>query len=183
MKKTAIVTLVILLIAGGVFYYFSGKEYVLNFSESQIQEKLTAKLPLVKTYLFIFQVTLDNPRVHLENGSNRLKAGLDIKLNIQPGKEQVPLGGIIDVSGGVKYIAEKGDFFLTDPVIERLAVEGLQSKYTDKINLVLTKALGEFYASHPIYSLKTTDIKQTAAKLILKNAIVDNKELVITLGI
>lgn len=117
--------------------------------------------------MFIFQVTLDNPKINLKDGSNRIDAGLDIILDIQISKENLPLGGTIDVSGGVKYLSEKGAFFLTDPRIERLSVQGIPEKYTEKVNWVLTKTLDEFYSKPPVYSLKFSDLKQLAAKEVL----------------
>ena len=184
MRKIAIALTVLLVVAvGGTVYYFSGKEYIFRFSANQIQEKINAKLPLTKSYLFIFQVTLDKPRVALEDRSRRVKAGLDIVLNIQAGNEPKPLGGSVDVSGGVRYSPQTAEFFLTDPIIERLAVQGVPELYTQKVNSVLTQALAEYYASHPIYTLKATDTKQAAARLVLKDVIIDKGELVVTLGL
>ena len=184
MKKIGIVLAVItLLSAGGAVYHFYGKVYEFRFSKPQIQEKLNEKLPFTKTYLIFFDVQLDNPRVNLEDGSNRINAGLDIVLDIRIGSENLPLGGTVDVSGGVEYAPSEGEFFLTDPIIEGLSVQGVPAKYTDKVNLVLTKALREFYSKHPVYSLKPTDLKHIAAKTILKNVIIENSELVVTLGI
>ena len=184
MKKIVIGLIVLVVVTlGGAFYYFSGKEYQFRFSANQIQEKLNTKLPLTKSYLLIFQVTLDNPRVALEDGSRRVKAGLDIILNIWAGKEPKPLGGSVDVSGGIRYSSQTGEFFLTDPIIEHLAIQGIPDLYTQKVNSVLTKALAEYYASHPIYSLTATDTQQAAAKLVLKDVIVEKGELVVTLGI
>ena len=173
MKKVGIAIAIILIAAViGTYFYFSGKEYIFRFSETQIQEKLAEKLPLTKKYLLIFEVTLDNPRVTLTNGSDRVTAGLDIILNIWINKNPTPLGGAIDASGGVKYVSERGDFFLTDPVIERLAIQGIPDKYTEQVNKILTKALNEYYETHPIYTLKPTDVKNAAARLILKNVII-----------
>jgi hypothetical protein len=184
MKKATIILIALLIITAGLtFYYFSEKEYVFRLTESQIQEKLNKNLPLTKSYLFIFQVTLDNPRVTLTNGSKRVGAGLDVILNIQIGNESKPLSGSIDVSGGVKYLPDKGQFFLTDSVIENLKVEGVPAKYTEKVNSVLTKALAIYYAEHPIYSLRASDVKQAAVRLVLKDVIIQNSELVVTLGI
>ena len=106
MKKQTIAALALFVVAaiGGVFYYFSCKEYVFRISEAQLREKLNAKLPLTKTYLLIFQITLDNPRVSLANNSDRVDAGLDIILNITVGTEAKSLGGTIDASGGIKYV-------------------------------------------------------------------------------
>lgn len=184
MKKVAIVAVVVLItLLAGTYYYFFGKEYVVRLSESDIQSKLEEKLPLTKTYLFIIQVTLNNPRVHLENGSRKVGAGLDVVFNITLNKNSKPIGGTVDVSGGVLYLAENGQFFLTDLVIESLTVQGIAPKYTDKANKALTKALAEYYKNNPIYTLRVSDAKQAIAKMVLKGVIVENQELVVTLGI
>jgi hypothetical protein len=49
-------------------------------------------------------------------------------------------------------------------------------KYTEKVNSILTRAIEEFYADHPIYTLKTTDVKQAAARIVLKDVMIGNKE-------
>jgi len=183
MKKVAIAFAILIALLAGTYYYFSGKEYVVRISESDIQDKLEEKLPLTKTYLFIIQVTLNNPRVNLKNGSNKVGAGLDVVFNITLNKNPKPLGGTVDVSGGVRYLSEKGQFFLTNPAIESLTVQGIDPKYTDKANKALTKALAEYYKNNPIYTLRVNDLKQAAAKMVLKDVVVENQELVITLGI
>jgi hypothetical protein len=183
-KNSGIALIIALAIAAVVVYYhFSGQTLVLRFTRTQLQEKLNNRLPLTKTYLLVFQVTFDKPRVTLTNGSRRVAVGLDIILDIRLGGQTKPLGGALDVSGAIRYAAEKGEFFLDQPVIERLAVQGIPDKYTEKVNAVLTKALSEYYAQHPIHSLKTTDTKQAIARLVLKDVIVENGELVVTIGI
>ena len=185
MKKPVIIILLLFIFAvvGGAFYYFSGKEYVYRFTESQIQEKLSTKLPFTRTFLFIFQVTLDHPRVSLANNSQRMSAGLDVVLDIRVGNDAKPLGGTLDVSGGIKYVPERGEFFLTDPVIERLVFQGIPDKYLEKVNLVLARALTAYFAERPIYALSVANTKQLAARLVLKRVVVENHELVVTLGI
>jgi hypothetical protein len=93
------------------------------------------------------------------------------------------LGGTIDASGEIKYVQATGEFFLTDPVIERLAVQGIPDAYAGKVSSALTKAVAAYYADHPIYSLRATDAKHAAARLVLKNVVVENHELVVTLGL
>lgn len=184
MKKLAIVAAVcVATLLAGAYYYFAGKEYVIRVPESTIQSKLGEKLPLTKTYLFIIQITLSNPRVELENGSDRVAAGLDVEFNITINNNPKSLGGKVDISGGVIYVSDKGQFFLTDPVIEDLSVQGIAPEYTGKANEALTRALSEYYKTHPIYTLRVTDAKQAAARMVLKDVIIENKELVVTLGI
>ncbi|MCP4978453.1 MAG: DUF1439 domain-containing protein [Maribacter sp.] len=184
MKKVAIAAVIVILaVVVGTYFYFSGKEYVVRITESDIRQKLDEKLPITKTYLFIIQVTLENPRVNLINGSNRVNAGLDVIFNITIGKNPKPLGGTVDASGGINYVPEKGEFYLTNPIIEDFEIQGIPSKYMDKVNEALTKALAEYYSKNPFYTLRATDAKQAAARMVLKNVIVEDKELVVTLGI
>ena len=167
----------------GTYLYFQGKEYTFRFTEAELQEKLAERLPLRKTYLFIFEVVLDDPRLELIEGSDRVNAGLDVTLNIRINDEPLPLGGELDVSGGVRYYAAEGQFFLTDPVIENLNVQGVPSKYTDRVNTILTKAIGEYYLDRPIYTLSSSDVKMATAKLLLKSVVVEKRVLIVTLGL
>lgn len=184
MKRVVYFIIVLLIVGlGAAYMYFSGKEYIIKIPESEIQEKMAEKLPITKSYFFIFQITLENPRVVLENASNRVNGGLDIVLNIKINKNPTPLGGSLDMSGGVKYEKELGAFFLTDPIIENLSVQGVPAEYTDKVNSAVTKALHEYYSQNPIYTLSSINGKEAATKMVLKNVVVENKELVITLGI
>ena len=183
MSKTMTISIIVIIVlAVSIYFYFSGREYTIKITEAQLQEKLGEKLPLTKKYFFIFEVTLESPRVSLKDGEDKIHVGLDIILNIKIGKEK-PLGGVIDVSGGVRYEAEKGQFFITDPVVENLKIQGIPEKYTDKVNKVLSKTLAGYCEAHPIYTLKTADMKQAAAKLILKNVYIHNNKLVIKLGV
>ena len=182
-RKLIGLAIVVLLTLGGLYYYFAGKEYVYQFTEAQLQQKLSAKLPLSRRYLFIFEVTLDHPRVSLVDGADRVAAGLDVILNIHVNDSPVPLGGTLDVSGGVSYDAEQGAFFLTAPVIEKLQVQGIPAQYTNKASQVLAKALGDYYRTHPLYTLSPTRAKQAAARLVLKDVEVRDQTLIVTLGI
>jgi hypothetical protein len=184
MRKLLLAVLVFVAIgAVGTYLYFQGKEYTFRFTEAELHEKLAERLPLRKTYLFIIEVVLDNPRLELIEGSDRVNAGLDVILNIRINDEPLPLGGELDVSGGVRYETPDGQFFLTDPLIENLSVQGVPAKYTDKVNTVLTQAVAEYYSDHPIYTLKRSDVKMATARLLLKNVVIEERVLVVTLGL
>lgn len=183
-KKILVASLIsLLLIITAGYLYFINKDYVITITDSQIQEKLAEKFPLTKTYLFIIDVTLTNPRVELKNGSDRVNAGLDLQLNIKVNDSSEPLGGSVDVSSGIIYQPEQGAFYLADPVIDELTVQGIPVQYIEKVTTALTKALTKYYDSHPIYKLKASDAKQMAARLVLQDVVVADKALKVTLGL
>lgn len=171
-----------LLAFAGYLYHHHGHEYELRISEAQIRDKLAEKLPRTKTYLYVFQLTLSNPRVALLADSGRIRAGLDLQLNLLIGGHE-PLSGSVDVSGRLRYAPDEGQFYLAEPQIEQLQLRGLPEKYADKARAVIATAMTEYYANHPIYRLKAGDIKQSAARLVLKDVSVSGDTLVVTLGI
>ena len=184
MKKIVIMgTLILCVVVGAAYWYFSGKDFFIYVAEAQLQEKLNAKLPVTKTYLLIFKITLENPKMQLINGSNKVLMGLDVVLNLNVAGEAKPLDGKIEVSGGVAYLPGNAQFFLVDPVVENLSVQGIPKRHEEKVRLALSKALATYYAEHPLYQLKTSDTKQAAAKLILKSVVVENQQLVLKMGI
>lgn len=183
-RRNIIIVLTLLVLgAVGAYFYFEGREYSFRFTEAELQAKLAERLPVRKTYLFVFEVVLDDPRLALVEGSDRVNAGLDVTLNIKINDEPLPLGGELDVSGGVRYDGTEGQFFLTDPVIENLKVQGVPANYTDRVNTILTKAIGDYYSTRPIYTLRSTDVKKATAKLLLKSVVVNERVLIVTLGI
>ncbi len=181
-RKLVIVVFAFIVLAVVIFFYFKGKEYVIRIPEEQIKEKLQEKLPITKTFFIFISLTIDNPRLHLKEGSNRIYTGLDATLNINI-KNLNSFSGIIDVSGGVAYQSESKTFYLTDPVIENLDIQGVPEKYTDKVKKAASKLIIKWYRENPIYSLSSLDGKQAVAKLLLRNVTIENKELVLTLGV
>jgi hypothetical protein len=182
-RAIVIAVAAIALLAGGTYYVLYGREFVYRFTDSQLQEALSARLPIQRTYLFLIQVTLDHPRVTLIEGSDRVNAGLDVALNVRLDDSSLPLSGSVDASGTIRYERSEGKFYLTNPSIERLRLQGVPEKYASRASSALSLALGEYYASHPIYTLNAFDAKQAAAKLTLKSVVVEHKQLVVTLGI
>lgn len=184
MKKLGIIFALALIIGITVaFLVLKGKEFVLRIPENDLRSKMEEKLPFTKTYLLIFSVTLSNPRVDLIDGTNRVNAGLDVRLNIKFRETDREFGGKVDISGGIQYNPDTGEFYLLDPVIENLSIQGIPDKHINKANSSVSKALGAYYKDHPIYTLRSTDVKKATARLLLKSVIVENEELVVTLGI
>ncbi len=183
MMRNAVVGVVAigLLVAGAVFL-FSQRDFVLRFSETDLRERVDDRLPWTKRYLFIFEVTVDNPRIDLVDGSDRVAGGVDLQLNIDFGDSDIPLGGAVDVAGGVRYQAENGEFYLTDPEIENIRIQGVPDRFANQANVAISLALAEFYRTRPIYSLDDTDASHLAARLVLKDVTVEDEHLVVTLG-
>lgn len=183
--KTVIASLLLALLLLGMagYLFYSGKTYEVRISRDQIEQGLAEKMPIQKTYLYIFDLTLDNPRVALEQSNGLIKAGLDIRLKILGREEAREFNGSVDASGALKYVAGDGQFYLSGLVIDKLTIEGLDPQKTGKVRGILQTALGEYLAARPIYTLKGDEFKGVAAKLVLRDVKVSDDELLVTLGL
>jgi hypothetical protein len=182
-RRYLLVAAALLVVAvGAAWWHFAGREYVVRFGQAQIHEQLDRRFPISKS-LLLLQVDLEHPRVTLHEGSSRVSLGLDVTLNIRVDNESRPLGGSADVDAGIRYDPADGTFHLTDPVVRQLQVQGIPERFHAAAMKLVAKAFTEFVEREPVYRLKTTDIKQATARLLLKSVVVENNELVITLGI
>lgn len=159
------------------------KTFVVRVSEEELRSRIEKKLPYTKKYLAIFSVTLSNPRVNLVSGSDRINMGIDAGLSVAAGEAAKAFGGQVDISGVLRYDAATGGFFLLEPEVDRLSIQGLPEKYTAGATQAVSSALKAFYREHPVYTLRPTDFKKAAARLLLRSVVVENEELVITLGL
>lgn len=176
-------SLVLIAATVAAWFYFSGKDYIFRLSQEDIRQQLERQLPLKRRFALIFEVELAHPRVQLHEGSDRVDIGVDVQLNIRIGRETQPLGGSVDLETGIRYDPADAGFYLTDPVVTRLELQGVPAEYAARAQRVVAEALSEFVRRHPFYTLRSIDAKRAAARLLLKRVVVENNELVITLGL
>jgi hypothetical protein len=184
MQRLLIALIAVLALTGiAAFIALKNRSFQVVVPESTIREKMVEAMPYTKTYLLIFDVTLSNPRVDLVDGSSRIDAGLDVALDLRLEGQAKRLGGSVDVSSGVTYRPESGAFHLVDPVVEQLAIDGLPVIYSDRARKAVGVAIEAWYRERPIYVLGRTDLKQSAASLLLQDVTVAGDQLIVTLGL
>lgn len=182
-RAACIVAGLLVLGLGTAFVALRGHRFTVALTESQIQQRLDAIFPIDKSYLVIFDLTLSNPQVTLEDGADRLSFGLDTTLNLNLSGRKRTLTGSGTITAGLRYDPRQHAFFLDDPEIERLEILGIPIKYVDKVNQLARKLAAERIRGRPIYTLKPHEIKQAVARTVLKDVVVEDGKLVITLGL
>jgi hypothetical protein len=183
MKKwIAVAVLALLVSVAAAYVYFHGKTYEVRLTEAELRDKIDAHFPITESFL-ILQATLQQPRIVLRDGSQRVALGIDLLLNVFVDKERRPLGGSIDVESAIRYEPGAGQFFLTDPEIVRLDVQRIPDNYTAKVREFLRATLSKSFARYPVYTLSMLNAKTAAARLVLRRVQIDHGVLVLTLGI
>ncbi len=193
--------------AAALALYLPGRRYDHTITQRDIDRALQARFPVSKTHYLIFKVTYSNPQVRLLPDSNRVEVGLDAVLDIKVPGRPVSLGSRAIATTGIAYRSETQQFFLSDPQLSNLTFQGIPPEGADaagrlveaasdklKVWGVTEEQLAEIRAfaaglaseqlqRYPIYTIKATDAKSRAAKLMLKDVEVRSNEIHVTLGL
>jgi len=174
-----------LLILLGLLFVWNAatNTHVFRFSEETIENVLQKRAPLTRSYFRVFDVTIDAPRVDLIEKSDRIAAGADVILDIKIGGFETPLQGAADISGSIEYRAEETAFYLADPQIEVLKIPGIPERFSDRAHGVVALAISEFYENRPLYELTGDETPKAAARMLLRDIVVKDGKLVVTLGL
>jgi hypothetical protein len=181
-KARTLVFAAVLLAAGGgaAWYLARGGTVTITLTQAEIERELAKRFPLRKTYLELLEVVYENPRVVLTDGSDVVGVGVDARV-------AVPLKG--DVKGGadirtkLAYDADRTAFVLHEPQLAKLQLDGLDAKVLDRVTGVANVLVTEQLPGIPVYTLKPTDVKRTAARMFLRSATVRDGVLVLELGL
>lgn len=169
------------LVGAGAIWYLAGKTFEIRISQAQLEQKLAERLPLTQRYPLV-SVTLAQPRVHLNEDSERVDFGLNMAMSMNAGGAQI-LSADIDVSAGLRYDAERGAIFLAEPVMDKLVVKGLDERRTAMAQLALETAMASYLVQQPVYTLNASDMKQRAARMAVRDIRVENGTVVVLLGL
>jgi len=175
--------ILVVLATAAAYFLLRGETYEIRLTEQQIQERLDQKFPITRKYLLIFDVTYSNPKVHLIEDSDRIQFSLGTELTFPLGSERKIVNGDSQVTAGLRYDPDSYEFRLADPQIDRMDIQGIPPALQAKSE-AYTKAVAlEVLERYPIYTIRPTDIKKAAARVILRKVVVQNGQLVITLGL
>lgn len=150
----------------------------ITITQQQIEDKMVGKFPMHKENRLI-KSDFSNPKVHLTAGSDRVTFGLDVEIEFL----RDTYTGHLLMSAGLEYVSKKGSFYLVDSQIETLTIGGLSQSKSDKIAGALEKVIYFGLDTLPVYTLDTSDIKQKAAKAVLKSVIIRDGAIEAVIGI
>lgn len=179
----AIVGIVLVVLIAAAVYRLTGEGFVIELTEQQIQDKLDAQFPMEKRYLVALAVTLSDPKVTLVEGSDRIALGIKTTVSAGMLGQSRQFSGSGMISTGLSYDAATYSFHLKDPTIDELSAEGMPVEHVDRVNTLAAELVRDRLNRMPIYTLQGDDVKQQAARLVLKDLTVRNGKLIIAFGL
>ena len=148
-------------------------------SREEIQRRLDATFP-VDQQVLLTRVVLEHPKVILTNGSDRIGVGLDVRVEIPI---VGPRSGSVTVSGGIDYRREQKAFFLRDPKLEQIQVEGLTAEQLGLVKSPLESVTTAALTVFPIYEFKQRNVGEITAEHVLRKVYVKDGNVYAELGL
>ncbi|MDH5737637.1 MAG: DUF1439 domain-containing protein [Gammaproteobacteria bacterium] len=169
----------IIVVIVAVLYSSISMGYTVKISESQLQEKVSAMIPMERKKYFV-TVVIDNALVKLSEDDDSISLENSLSV-IAPGN--VSGTGKIMIKGAVRYEKEEGAFYLDRLEVISLESPDIPTALLPKVKNIVQIAAAEWMEKHPIYRLQDGNLKHSIAKSFLKSVSVENGELVIEMGI
>jgi hypothetical protein len=140
------------------------KHVTVVLERGDIEERLKAKFPVEKERL-LSRVLLDDPRLILQDGSDRI--GIDVRV-----KTKVPLlreyTGRMAATGKLAYRFEDKAFYLTEPTIERIEIAGLEAEHVERVRPPIEAVARSVLERFPVYEFKRRTLKEVTAEYVLR---------------
>jgi len=162
---------------------FGGPSYSVSLTGAEIQQALDDRFPIEKTRLLVVTLTLSDPVVEMREDSDRLTVSATATVNLTIPGQARQLGGRATISTGLTYHAADYSFYLADPRLDRLDVQGIPVEHLERVNELAATLLRDRLDRIRVYTLRPDQFAHAAARLVLKRFEVKSGRLEITLGL
>ncbi len=149
-----------------------------NVSEQQIESRMKGYFPLHKEALLgQLQLDLQQPDLILRDGSDRAELVLQSKVTTAG----TTWPGDIRLSFGIDYGPDTGTFYLVEPRVEALNIDGLPTRVSTGVVQYILPVVQQYLTKVPVYTLKKTT-GQNVARHSLKQVAIKDRNVKVTLG-
>ncbi len=153
--------------------------YTLALSQKDLQTMTEIWFPY-RQGTAVGDVELSSPRVILRRDSGRMGFAVAIRLEM-PGQYHATGNGLID--GELDYNAERGEFYLREPRLIQLAVDGLPPSYDALVKTVINDLTQQHFPLIVVYRLEKQALGHASVLRTLKSVRVHDGKLLVELGL
>ena len=154
------------------------KSYTVRIDETEVNERLAAKLPVTQP-LSGAVVTVQDAKAELRPGSDRARLTLHVRAEGDRGQ---PRAASILASFRLTYDPETYQFFLADTRVETVTWEGDAHRRAPLAKGAL-QALVKKLDGQPVHTIDDDSIKKRIARMVLEDVEVKNGHVVVTLSL
>lgn len=178
-KRSWIVAVVATLaVAAALFLVWrAAPEIHINVSQSEIQSKVTERLPHRNCLIGLACLEMKTATVALAEGSDRI--GIRSELVATLGTREMP--GVASISGKPRYVPAEGKVYVDDLRIDELQIQGMSPEVAQLVRLGGPALLRGVVQNTPIYTLRGVTLRESFARFALQKVEVADGKLRLTL--
>lgn len=145
---------------------------------SRLQEAVARHFPFNNRYLELLDISVSNPRIALEPGTNRILTSMDT--TIAPPFLSRSWSGNIAISGQLKVDMARNALVLAEPRVEKFNVNGLDLPYANQITKIGKLLAEQLLENMPLYTFRPEDFRYGGMNFIPTRITTQSNGLVIT---
>jgi len=131
---------------------------------AQLQDAMARKFPFNNRYLELFDVSLTNPRLTLQPGTNRVVTTMDA--SVAPPFMKTPWKGSFTLSGMLRLDPARRAVLLAEPRMEKMAIDGMSSAYSSQIGKIGTLIVEQLMQDMPVYTFDENDFRYAGMRFL-----------------
>lgn len=152
--------------------------YEIRLTEKQLQQEVDARMPVTQQQ-GLFTLVLSNPVVTLVAGDERLRISTDARLLSEIGLQS---RGKVTLDGKIRYEKSNYSFYLDEPVIRQLSIDGVPPSAEPQLIQLAQQALVPALKDQPVYTLSDQEMTQNMARMMLKSMRITSDAVVLDIG-
>lgn len=149
----------------------------IRLTENDIQQQLQALMPLHHQQGPLLMV-IDEPSLTLLADSNRIGLRVRMQLTSSLGLQS---RGWLSASSGIRYEREEYAFYLQNPELTEIHIEGMSPALQMQIKPLIETWLLPALSQQPMYRLREDDMMEAMARNMLQSITVEHDAVVLRL--
>lgn len=150
----------------------------IRFSRQQLQQELDRRLPINQQHS-LYSLSLSEPLLTLLEPQQRLSIRTRVAVNTALGFAGE---GWITVDGQLRYQRSDYSFYIDDPRVTELHIEGLAPALQPQLQNLAQNLLAPAFTGQPVYTLKDSNMQEGMARMMLKSLHIEPQAVVAKLG-
>lgn len=156
--------------------------YTLEITEKELQEKVSALMPMSSKELFI-TVTISDPKIELFKETDKIGILLHVEVRALSGIYGTGRGQVV---GTISYNPEETAFYFQDVTVERFELDHIPGEAAPSLKMIaqiVGIAANQAMLLHPVYILTDDDMKQKMLRSRLESVKVEDGKLLVTMSL
>lgn len=161
--RTMVLASCMLAVSGAAWaaYNIWTNEY--TFARQDLQTAIATQFPRKLRYMEMFDVNLSNPRLSLNEKTNRLITVVDAQIDNKLLMSK-PVVGTLSMSSALKYDATSRAVKLDAPAVEKVDIAGVPAQYAPQLNAIGNAAAEQILKDYPIYTFKPEQLEMNGKR-------------------